>query len=84
MFRGLPIVAQQRTTRQWIISIFSVLISLAFLGVSVMPLISSILSPPAPKTVPQENSLSPEERIKVEIASYEKVLAKEPTNQFAL
>lgn len=49
-----------------------------------MPLISSILSPPAPKTAPQENSLSPEERIKVEIASYEKVLAKEPTNQFAL
>ncbi|MCS6959005.1 MAG: tetratricopeptide repeat protein [Pseudanabaenaceae cyanobacterium SKYGB_i_bin29] len=74
----------QRTARQWIIAIFSVLISLSFLGVSVVPLVISILSPPAPKPAPQETTLSPEEKIKVEIASYEKVLAKEPTNQFAL
>lgn len=74
----------QRTTRQWITAIVSVLISLAFLGASFVPLITSILSPPAPAPAPQETNLSGDEKIKVEIASFEKVLAKEPTNQFAL
>lgn len=74
----------QRTTRQWITAIVSVLISLAFLGASFAPLITGLLSPPAPKPQPQEANLSADERIKIEIASFEKVLAKEPTNQFAL
>ncbi len=72
----------QRTTRQWITAIFSVMISLAFLGASFAPLITGLTSAPNPQ--PQGTNLSEEERIKVEIASFEKVLAKEPTNQFAL
>lgn len=58
------------------------MISLAFLGASFAPLITGLVSPPAPQ--PQETNLSGDERIKLEIASFEKVLAKEPTNQFAL
>ncbi len=74
----------QRTTRQWITAIFSVVISLAFLGASFAPLISSLLAPPTPRSQPQATNLSETEKIKLEIASFEKVLAKEPTNQFAL
>ncbi len=75
----------QRSTRQWIINGVLIVITLSFLGVSVAPFLSSIMSVSQQnnKAVAQNNT-SEQERIKNQIEGFEAVLKREPKNQTAL
>lgn len=75
----------KRSTRQWIINGVLVLITLSFLGVSIAPFLSGIMSASQQnnKAVAQNNT-SDQERIKNQIEGFEAVLKREPKNQTAL
>lgn len=77
----------ERTTRQWIINIVLIVITLSFLGVSIAPLIGGIFLAQNPNPSPTA-TLNPEEqriaRLNEDRRGYEAVLKKEPKNQTAL
>ena len=76
----------QGSTRKWIINGVLIVVTLSFLGISIAPLIGSILASQSgsqPATVAATGT--PEkDRLKIQIEGFEAVLKREPKNQTAL
>jgi len=74
------------TTQKWIINGVLAIVTLSFLGLSIAPLITSILAPnPQTSTTVQTDTKHAEtERIKIQIEGFEAVLKREPQNETAL
>jgi tetratricopeptide (TPR) repeat protein len=78
----------QRTARQWFINIVLVIITLSFLGISMAPLLGSIISaissPQQTNTAKVDPAQRRIEELKEQLRGYEAVLKREPKNQTAL
>ncbi|NJK34869.1 MAG: tetratricopeptide repeat protein [Oscillatoriales cyanobacterium SM2_2_1] len=73
----------QRNARQWMINIVLVIVSVAFMGVSLAPMLGGLFaSSPTPTADP--NTISEQDQIKIQIQGFEAVLRQEPKNQTAL
>jgi len=74
------------TTQKWIINGVLALVTLSFLGLSIAPLITGILTPkPEASTSVQPDSKAAEtEKLKIQIEGFEAVLKREPKNETAL
>jgi tetratricopeptide (TPR) repeat protein len=74
------------TTQKWIINGVLALVTLSFLGLSIAPLITGILTPkPEASTTTQTDTKAAEtERLKIQIEGFEAVLKREPKNETAL
>jgi len=76
----------QGSTRKWIVNGVLIVVTLSFLGISIAPLIGSILASQSgsqPATVAATGT--PEkDRLKIQIEGFEAVLKREPKNQTAL
>lgn len=76
----------KRTARQWLINIGLLVISLSFMGISIAPLIGSMLSPaPAPSpTAVLDPAQQRKAELQAQLKGYQEVLKKEPKNEFVL
>jgi len=74
------------TTQKWIINGVLALVTLSFLGLSIAPLITGILTPKpeASSTVQPDAKAAETERLKIQIEGFEAVLKREPKNETAL
>ncbi len=81
--RELPIPMSQRTARQWIINVVLVLVSVAFMGVSLAPMLGGLFSA-NPTPTPEADTISEQDQVKIQIQGFEAVLRREPKNQTAL
>jgi tetratricopeptide (TPR) repeat protein len=73
----------QRTARQWIINVVLVLVSVAFMGVSLAPMLGGLFSA-NPTPTPEADTISEQDQVKIQIQGFEAVLRREPKNQTAL
>lgn len=76
----------QGSTRKWVINSVLIVVTLSFLGISIAPLIGSIIAStsPQPANNVAANSTSEKDRVKIQIEGFEAVLKREPKNQTAL
>jgi tetratricopeptide (TPR) repeat protein len=74
----------QRTAKQWAINIVLIIVTLSFLGVSIAPLLGSILAPQQPATNKATAQSSEKDKLKNQIEGFEAVLKREPKNRTAL
>jgi len=75
------------TTQKWIINGVLALVTLSFLGLSIAPLITGIVSQsPSPSNTPiqADPKTAETERLKIQIEGFEAVLKREPKNETAL
>jgi len=75
------------TTQKWIINGVLAIVTLSFLGLSIAPLITGILTPNPQQTAKTEQTdtqAAETERLKIQIEGFQAVLKREPKNETAL
>ncbi len=72
------------SSKRWLVTGVLVIVTLGFLGVSIAPLVSSILTPQPINNPIASEQTTESSRIKIQIEGFEAVLKREPKNETAL